>query len=74
VATTLNTALNPDPVQRAVALGQSLCGLPFDAVRAQYAGAVRAGLIQRSMLASRDFERAVRHWERLACGLLLRRV
>lgn len=62
------------PLQRALTLGQTLCGLPFDTARAQYAGAVRAGLIPRSMLASRDFERVVRHWERLACGPLLRQV
>jgi hypothetical protein len=63
-----------DPLQRAVALGQALCGLPFDTARAQYAASVRAGLIPRSILASRDFERVVRHWERLACGPLLRQV
>ena len=37
---------------------------PFDAMRAQYANAVRAGLIERSILASRDFEVAVAQLER----------
>jgi hypothetical protein len=66
--------LRGDALRRAYALGQTLCALPFDTVRAQYAAAVRAGTIPRSMLASRDFERSVRRWESLACGPMLRRV
>jgi hypothetical protein len=42
--------------------------LPFDAVRAQYARAARAGLIERSMLAQRDFELALGSLERLLLG------
>ena len=47
---------------------------PFDAMRAQYANAVRAGLIERSILASRDFEVAVAQLERWSLGPLARRV
>ena len=47
--------------------------MPFDAVRAQYARAARAGLIQRSMLAQRDFERALGSLERLLLGPWARR-
>jgi hypothetical protein len=42
--------------------------LPFDALRAQYVGAVKVGLIERSMLAQRDFERVLTTTERLVLG------
>ncbi|MGI9134403.1 MAG: hypothetical protein ACR2I0_10755 [Rhodoferax sp.] len=45
-----------------------LYALPFDVARAQYARAVEAGLLQRSMLASRDFARTLGALERLALG------
>ncbi|MDQ5898596.1 MAG: hypothetical protein RLZZ592_1952 [Pseudomonadota bacterium] len=48
--------------------------LPFDMARAQYANAVRGGLIRASMLASRDFEQLVGSMERLTLGPLARRV
>lgn len=50
-----------------------LFAMPFDTLRAQYAGAVKAGLVERSMLAARDFERAVSAMEQLALGPLARR-
>jgi hypothetical protein len=57
--------------------GRALSGalaLPFDAARAQYGAAVRWGLLPRSMLASRDFEKTLGALERLALGPLARRV
>jgi hypothetical protein len=48
--------------------------LPFDEARAQYARGVKAGLIQRSMLAHRDFERWLGATERLLLGPWARRV
>ena len=54
--------------------GQQALAYPFDGVRAQYAYAVRAGLIRRSMLAHRDFERALGAVERLCLGPWARRV
>jgi hypothetical protein len=48
--------------------------LPFDAARAQYARAVQLGLIERSILASRDFECALGALERLTLGPLARYV
>ena len=48
--------------------------LPFDAAREQYAQAVRLGWLPRSMLASRDVERALDAWEKLSLGPLARRV
>jgi hypothetical protein len=53
---------------------QAIAGLPFDVARTQYARAVRAGFIQRSMLASRDVALALGALERLTLGPLARRV
>lgn len=58
----------------AVQVGVDALRLPFDAARAQYAKGVQAGLIERSMLASRDFECALGALEQLSLGLLARRV
>jgi hypothetical protein len=49
-------------------------GLPFDVARAQYARAVQLGLIERSMLASRDFSRALGSLEKLTLGPWARHV
>lgn len=48
--------------------------LPFDVARAQYARAVQLGLVQRSMLASRDFARTLGALEKLALGPWARHV
>ena len=48
--------------------------LPFDTARVQYARSVQAGLIERSMLASRDFECALGSLEQITLGPLARRV
>jgi len=45
---------------------------PFDAMRAQYAASVRAGVIECSMLGWRDFERKLASVEKLALGPLAR--
>jgi hypothetical protein len=42
--------------------------LPFDIARDQYANAVRAGLIERSMLASAQFGQTLNALERLTLG------
>ncbi|SBP86562.1 conserved hypothetical protein [Thiomonas delicata] len=42
--------------------------MPFDAMREQYASAVRAGLIECSLLASARFERKLGELERVALG------
>jgi hypothetical protein len=68
------TAFTPAAVARASALPNRLMGLPFDAMRAQYANAVRAGWIERSMLASSQFDHAVSVLERLTCGPFARKV
>jgi hypothetical protein len=42
--------------------------LPFDVLREHYAKAVRAGLVQGSMLASRDLERVLAALEHATLG------
>jgi len=63
-----------DCLSAGLAAGSALAAVPFDGLRANYASAVRAGLVQRSILASRDFEHVVGALERLALGPLARRV
>ncbi len=55
-------------------IAKNLMVLPFDIARAQYARAVQLGLVQRSMLASRDFARTLGAMEQLALGPWARRV
>jgi hypothetical protein len=54
-------------------LGSDLLALPFDVAREQYAKSVRAGLVERSLIASARFEHTVSAWERLTLGCLARR-
>lgn len=51
-----------------------LFSLPFDVAREQYASAVRIGLIEPSMLAGAQFERALSAMEKAALGPWARRV
>lgn len=53
---------------------KAIAALPFDAIRFQHAGLVKAGLIRNSMLESRDFEHALGALERVTLGPLARRV
>jgi len=46
--------------------------MPFDAMRFQYASTVRAGLIERSLLASAQLERTLATLEKLILGPLAR--
>lgn len=69
----------PDPnltqvTQAMTKASQTLMGLPFDLMRAQYAAAARAGLVQRSMLASSRFDHAVTALEQLSYGAFARYV
>jgi hypothetical protein len=53
----------------------TLAGLaywPFDALRSAFAGAVQAGWLKKSVLASRDFEQRLAVLERAALGPLAR--
>jgi hypothetical protein len=53
---------------------KALLRVPFDAMREQYASAVRAGLIERSLLDSASFERKLGTLERATLGPWARRV
>jgi Na+/H+-translocating membrane pyrophosphatase len=55
-----------------ITVGQGLLALPFDALRAQYAGAVRAGLAPRSIVESGKWERGLDALEKLLLGPLAR--
>lgn len=59
---------------QATGIAMDIFGLPFDMARAQYARAVQVGLIERSMLASRDFSRTLSSMEQLTLGPWARRV
>ncbi|MCV2353294.1 hypothetical protein LNV09_03865 [Paucibacter sp. B2R-40] len=52
--------------------GQAFLAMPFDAMRFHYASVVAAGLAQRSLLASGQFERALDTLEKLILGPLAR--
>lgn len=47
---------------------RQVAAMPFDALRAQYASAVRAGAVQPSLLDAGRFERGVARWECLVLG------
>jgi hypothetical protein len=51
---------------------QAYLTMPFDAMRFQYAGAVMAGLVQRSIVASGQLERTLDTLEKLILGPLAR--
>lgn len=53
---------------------QLLLGLPFDLAREHYAKAVRAGLIERSMMGWAKFEQSLVALEQLTLGPWARRV
>lgn len=56
---------NPAPFTSAA---KTFLRVPFDAMREQYASAVRAGLVECSLLASARFERKLGELERVALG------
>lgn len=53
---------------------RAMAVVPFDALRAGRASAVKAGLLPNSMLAARDFEHVLGALERVTLGPLARRV
>lgn len=60
-----------DSFKRSAALVQAL---PFDMAREQYAKAVQAGLLRRSMLDWARFEQQIHLLEQITLGPLARRV
>ena len=67
----------PDALPKAMRnmsrLSCDVLALPFDVAREQYAKSVRAGLVERSMIASARFERWLSALERLTLGAMARR-
>jgi len=61
----------PTPISR-ISVGHGLLAIPFDALRVQYASVVKAGLSQRSLLASGHLECTLDALERLVLGPLAR--
>jgi hypothetical protein len=51
-----------------VGAGQAFLAMPFDALRFQYASAVTAGLVPRSILASGRSERSIDLLEKIMLG------
>ena len=47
---------------------KNVLGLPFDVVREHYSKAVRAGLVEKSLIASARFERALSALETCVLG------
>ncbi|MDE3105452.1 MAG: hypothetical protein KGK08_09790 [Acidobacteriota bacterium] len=71
-------AEKPAPIEAAVAsavsVGKHALQWPFDTMRDQYANAVRAGLVERSLIASAQFERKVAVLEQSLLGPCARHV
>lgn len=63
-----------DRLRVAMRTGKIWLAPPFDALRALYASAVQAGFIERSLLASARFERALARLEQFVLGPLARRI
>ncbi|HNB46680.1 MAG TPA: hypothetical protein PLL72_21050 [Burkholderiaceae bacterium] len=63
-----------DATRQATDAGLRAARFPFDAARAGYATAVQTGLIERSILASRDFERTLNWLETVTLGPWARQV
>lgn len=56
-----------------VRVTKDLLRMPFDVMREQYASAVRAGVIERSLLGAARFERKVASLEQTVLGSWARR-
>jgi hypothetical protein len=54
-------------------VGSDVMALPFDMARAQYVQSVRAGLVERSLIASARFERVISALECFTLGGMARR-
>ena len=67
-------ALSDCWIGSAQAVSRQVLHWPFDALRDQYATAVRAGLIERSLIASSQFERKTAALEKALLGSYARQV
>jgi hypothetical protein len=67
-----NNGMTPALLEMA-RLSSDYLALPFDMAREQYAKSVRAGLVERSLLASARFERTLSALEQMTLGFMARR-
>ena len=65
------SGISPTIVEMA-RVGSDYMALPFDMAREQYAKSVRAGLVERSLIASARFERALSALEQVTLGFMAR--
>ena len=70
----VNPASIEAAVTSAVSVARGALQWPFDTMREHYANAVRAGLVERSLIASAQFERKVAVLEQSLLGACARRV
>jgi hypothetical protein len=68
-----SAAAVPAVLKSMTRLGSDMLALPFDVAREQYAKSVRAGLVERSLIASARFEHTISALERLTLGCMARR-
>jgi hypothetical protein len=68
-----SAAAMPAVLNSMTRLGSDMLALPFDVAREQYAKSVRAGLVERSLIASARFEHTISALERLTLGCMARR-
>ena len=74
MATTLDyTGGLPNALAEMTRVSSEFLALPFDMAREQYAKSVRAGLVERSLIASARFEHAISALERYTLGAMARR-
>ena len=73
MATGVDDSGVPKVMAELTRIGSDVLALPFDMAREQYAKSVRAGLVERSMIASAKFEQALSALERFALGGMARR-
>jgi hypothetical protein len=66
------TAGLPTTLSAMTRVGSEWMALPFDMAREQYAKSVRAGLVERSIIASARFEHAISALERFTLGCMAR--
>jgi hypothetical protein len=69
----LDYNLAPKTLAEFSRVGRDVLVLPFDMAREQYVKLVKAGWVERSLLASARFEKALSAMERFTLGAMARR-
>jgi hypothetical protein len=69
----LDYGMAPKTMAELTRVGSDVLALPFDVAREHYVKLVRAGWVERSLLASARFEKAISAMERFTLGAMARR-